>query len=64
MTILARKGNDWRKLAYDEYEKERMKDGNYSTNEKSYFDKVIDYCLNASTAKLFAPAWRQISQKV
>ena len=58
--ILSRTGDKWRKLDYTEYEKERLKDGNYTKAEKGYFDKVIDYCLNPDAAKLFCPSWKKI----
>jgi hypothetical protein len=62
--ILSRTGDEWRKLSYDEYQKERLKDGNYSSGEEKYFEQVIDYCVSSETAKLFAPDWRALLEKV
>lgn len=64
MTILKRTGNEFRKLTYDEYKAERMKDGNYSSGEEKYFNQVIDYTISPDTAKLFAPDWRAVAEKV
>ena len=59
MVILARTGDVFRKLPYEEYVSERKKDGNFSSIEKSYFDKVIDYCISEDSAKLFSPVWHK-----
>lgn len=64
MTILKRTGNTWRRLTYDEYKKERKKDGNYSSEEEYYFNQVIDFCISPETAKLFSPGWRAVAEKV
>jgi hypothetical protein len=57
MTILSRTGNTFRKLTWDEYKSERLKDSNFSEREKSYFDKVIDYCKSPDTAKSLSNNW-------
>ena len=57
MTILARTGDEWRSLSWEEYKEYRIKNGNFSEREKRYFDKVIDYCVTPETAKLFSPEW-------
>jgi len=57
MVILERTGNIFRELTWDEYKKERKKDGNFSEGEKSYFDDVIIYCKSADTAKCFCKDW-------
>ncbi len=57
MKILERTGNKFRKLSYNEYEKERLKDANYSNGEKKFFDQIIDYCKSEDTAKLFSKSW-------
>lgn len=62
ITILSRTGDTWRKLPYEEYEFERLKDGGYSKAEAHYFNQVIGYCKNPDTCKLFAPAWKQIAE--
>ena len=60
MSILARTGNEFRKLSYEEYESERLKDGNYSEMEKEYFEQVIDFCKNEDTARLFSKTWKNV----
>jgi hypothetical protein len=40
MVILDRTGNTFRKLEWDEYKAERLRDGNFSDGEKKYFDEV------------------------
>ena len=57
MKILKRTGNEWRKLSWEEYKKERLQDGNFSEREQEYFNKVIDYCQSPETAKLFSKEW-------
>lgn len=57
MIILKRTGNEFRTLDWDEYKKERLKDGCFSEIEKSYFEKVIPYCASAKTAASFSKAW-------
>jgi hypothetical protein len=58
MVILARTGNTWRDLTWDEYATERQKDGGSVLYEYSLFNKVIGYCKSPDTAKLFSPAWK------
>jgi len=59
MKILARTGNKFRELSYEEYEKERIKDGNYADwAEKPYFEMVIKYCSSAEMAKKFSLDWK------
>ena len=60
MKILERTGNEWRKLTYQEYETERLKDGHYSSREEKYFNLVIDYCSSPDKAKSFAPDLKKI----
>ena len=57
MTILRRTGNEFRLLDWDEYEVERLKDGNFSNKERPFFDQVILYFKSAYTAALFSPTW-------
>ena len=59
MVILARTGDEWRTLTWEEYETERKKDANtgFSHIEKGYFNQVIPYCKSADTAVLFSPVW-------
>ncbi len=63
MKILARTGNEWRKLTFEEYEKERLADaendnfGYLAAHEKKYFDQVIDYTISAEAAISFCKGW-------
>lgn len=59
MTILDRTGNTFRPLTWEEYETERLKDGNFTAGEQEYFDKVIDYCKSSDTAVLFSKSWKE-----
>lgn len=57
MIILNRKGNEFKDLTWEEYKEERIKDGNFSEEEKSYFNNTIPYCKSAQTASLFSKEW-------
>lgn len=57
MKILARTGNKFRPLKWEEYKEERLCDGNFSDQEKRYFDNVIEHCISPDTAKLFSKEW-------
>ena len=59
LIILRNITNDWCDLSFDEYKREREKDGNFSMKEKEYFFKVIDYA-HPERIGLFAPAYRKI----
>lgn len=59
--ILARTGDTFRKLEWEEYEIERKKDGNFSNAELMYFINVSKHCVSADTAVLFAPSWSQVT---
>lgn len=59
MAILSRTGDTFRPLTWEEYKTERLKDGNFSENEESYFIDVIGYCESEKTAKLFSKAWNK-----
>ena len=60
MQILARTGDTFRTLSWQEYCEERKIDGNFTQTEKPLFEAVIDYCKAADTAKLFSPQWKGI----
>lgn len=64
IVILERTGNTWRKLTFEEYKTERLKDTSFTSLEESYFNQVIDYCVSPQTAKLFAPGWKEVAEKV
>ena len=59
MVILSRTGNEWRKLSFEEYKKERLKDGNYTYKEEHYFNAVVDYTTSAEAARGFCPGWQK-----
>ena len=58
MVILFRTGDNFRKLSWKEYKKERIKDGEFTEREKEYFDKVIPYFKSSDTVQLFSKAWK------
>ena len=62
MRILERTGNTWRKLSYDEYETERLKDSNYSKQEEMYFEQVLKYTENPIMAAKFSDDWKKVVQ--
>ena len=43
MIILERTGNIFRGIEWNEYEKERKKDGNFTSTEAFYFNQVLPY---------------------
>lgn len=57
MKILKRTGNKFRQLSFEEYKREREKDGDYGYQEEIIFQEVSKYCVSAETAKLFSPEW-------
>lgn len=60
MAILSRTGNTWRNLSWDEFKAERNKDERFHLNEKDWYNKVIEYCQSAQTARLFCKDWAKI----
>lgn len=60
MVILARTGNTFRSLDWDEYKEERQADGHFTEGEREYFDKVLAYCHSQETAALFSPVWANV----
>ena len=60
MQILKRTGNAWRELSWEEYKEERLKDGNFTEREKSYFDKVLPYTVSEQQARKFSPTWHKV----
>lgn len=67
MVILARTGDTFRPLDWEEYERERRADaktdkggGFRAYKEKPFFDKVVGYCESEETARKFSPAWRDV----
>lgn len=54
MKVLARTGDCWRALTWEEYAKETG-----STYDK-YFMMALEYCANELNAASFASSWRRI----
>ena len=63
MVILSRTGDVWRKLTWDEYKKERLKDNNFTETEHQYFEKVIDFCVSPETARTVCIKWKEVYEK-
>lgn len=57
MVILARTGNKFRAMTWQEYKEERIKDGNFTENEFPYFSKVFGFCNSAESALAFCENW-------
>jgi hypothetical protein len=57
IVILARTGNTFRKLSWDEYKAERKKDGNFTVREVGFFNKAVGYCESENLARSFCPGW-------
>jgi len=58
MKILKRTGNLFRLLTWAEYKSERLKDGNFSDDERSHFVIAIKHCGSAESAMRFSKSWR------
>ena len=61
MKILARTGDAFRLLSWEEYKAERQKDGNFSERERPFFDDVVQYCANSHGAAAFCPGWAEVA---
>lgn len=61
MIILARNGNEWRSLSWNEYEVERRKDGHFTMSEQPHFDDVVDFTVSEQMARLFSPFWKAVT---
>lgn len=59
LTILGRTGDTWRRLTWEEYKEERLKDHMFTESEKFHFDRVINYTLNSTTVQLFSKEWKR-----
>jgi hypothetical protein len=57
MKILKKYGDEFDNITWEEYRKARLEDGNFSEREKSYFDRVVDYCTDPNEAKKFSKDW-------
>jgi len=63
ITILKRTGDEWRKLEWDEYKTERLKDGHFSDIEQGYFNRVVEYTYSFESASLFCPNYKAVIAK-
>ena len=59
MKILKRTGDTFRKISWEEYKEERLKDGNFTESEKVYFEKVVNFCATLEGTKLFSRTWHR-----
>lgn len=57
MKILKRTGNRWRWLTWEEYEREREKDGDLQIQEKEVFENIRNSCYSAKSAQEFCGTW-------
>jgi hypothetical protein len=60
MRILKANGNTFRTLPFSEYKEKRMTDGATEfnlSNEKPYFDRVVDHCSTDNKAHQFCSSW-------
>jgi hypothetical protein len=58
LTILYRTQNVWRKLSWEEYQEERLKDQEFDEWELLYFNAVLPYTLNPKVVESFSPELR------
>lgn len=61
MKILARTGDAFRLLSWEEYATERQKDGNFTERERPFFDEVARYCASSHGAAAFCPDWAAVA---
>lgn len=65
MRILKANGNTFRLLPFSEYKEKRISDGATEfeiSNEKSYFDRVVDHCSTDNKAHQFCRSWFDASK--
>jgi len=60
MKILVRTGDTWRTLNWNEYEKERKKDGDYIRREKLYWNATVPYTESEAQACMLSKFWKEI----
>ncbi len=56
--ILARTGDVFRRLSWDEYTQERLKDHRVAAFDKGHFDRVVDYFNTEQSVTFFSLAWK------
>lgn len=59
MVILKHTGNTFRDLSWQEYKEERLKDGDFSSEEQRFFNDVKPYTVNSEVAKTFSKSWNK-----
>lgn len=57
IVILARTGDKFRELSWQEYKTGRLPDGNFSNGERSFFERVQPFTASAENAKCFSQKW-------
>lgn len=57
MVILARTGNVFRLLTWEEYKAQRIVDGHFTERECEFFEKVSRFCVTEETVRLFSNYW-------
>lgn len=57
MKILAKNGNEWRRLEWNEYSHEMCIDVDFCQDEIDYFEKVNDFCVSPNHAACFSEVW-------
>lgn len=69
--ILTIKGNRWRKLTWDEYKEQRLKDeadgkkgATFSESEYPLFESVLPYTISESAARTFCKGWEFAGLKI
>jgi len=60
MVILKREGDKFKKLSWETYKQHRLKDGNFSNEEKASFDRVVGYCSSEEQALAFCKNWANL----
>ncbi len=62
MKIRRRLGDEWQ-LSWEDYERERKKDGGYSWMEKGYFEQVMPMIPDAIGAISFSKSWAEAARE-
>lgn len=65
MNILARTGDEWRELPWDEYRIARFDDSASTRDmilEEPYFNEVVRFTMSEAAAREFSPTWKRVGQ--
>lgn len=57
MVILARTGDEFRLLEWNEYMQQRKQDGYFTALEQRFFDRVVGFCVSEASALAFCKNW-------